>query len=169
METMKHSPSLSWPAPGAAKAIIKQDQLVVNYPTGQVHTLTLAVSDGIETLEKEIIVLTFNPGNITSFYADVNGTMAEDEAILYATLQGLLIGSEESDGRYFRPYQEPTWPEVLNMLVNAAAARGKITIPTDNLLKAPGLVPPWLDKYYTAARLVDGVGEGLDLTATTHQ
>ncbi len=143
------------------------NRITANFNDGLLHhTVTVAVSDGIETTEAQVDVLTFTSLNVLDLYADVNGSGTYDNFIAYATLQGLVIGNAESGIRNFYPNEQPSWSELLKMMVNAAVATGAVAIPTDNWLKAPGVVPPWVDKYYTTARLANAVDAALDLTAS---
>jgi len=130
------------------------------------HPVVIGVSDGKETVETTIDFLTFTEANIFSFYADVDGTQIHDEAILFATLQGLLVGSEGGQGqRLFNTNVKPTWSELLGMVVSASVAAGYQSMPEGDLFKAPGIVPAWVDKWYTVARLAGAVDPSLDLNS----
>ena len=158
--------TLSYSIVSGSGASINGNRFSANYNDGQIHhTITVAVSDGLESSESTIDVLTFTEGNVLDLYADVDGSGAHDDYIAYATLQGLVVGNAESGTRNFYPDDQPSWSEMLAMVVGAAAYHGAVTIPTDALLKAPGPVPVWVDPYYTTARLLNGLDVDTNLAA----
>jgi hypothetical protein len=147
---------------------IVNNQLQITVTDGlSEHTVTVAISDGKEQVTRDFIVRTFTAQSILSFYDDVDINTANVDAIVYATLQGLLIGSSENgSSRQFKPLEQPTWPEVLKMILGAISQRGDVTIAQSDLLDAPGIAIHWVDTYYTTARQLGMVGASLSLNET---
>ena len=166
---------------GASKASFNGNTLTVQFADqNPLHTVRILVSDGRESVERDVSVVTYDREDILGFYQDVDSNHPYLDEIYFATLSGLLVGSDgyttdERDcgaeehavvtSRVFKPDCVPTWSEVLAMVVGAAVDVGAVELPTDNLLKAPGFAPAWVDPYYTVARLKEGVDSTLPLTA----
>ncbi|MBU3004225.1 Lcl domain-containing protein [Paraglaciecola arctica] len=150
---------------------IIDDTLVVNVTDGQSeHDIAISITDGKETIVRNVTVSIITQDNIMNFYTDVDETTLHYQSIFHGTLLGLLVGSQVEENnvtiRKFNPNEQPTWPEVLAMLLRTTAHTGDIELVTRNLLKAPGVFPAWVDTYYTTARLLGVLDINTNLAET---
>ncbi len=131
------------------------------------HTVTITLSDGKESVDKNISVLRFDGTTIRSFYSDVDPASPNYpyDGIYFGTLEGVIAGQVDPNDpsqRIFRPEDNASMAEALAMVVGTAAKARLISLQSSNTYY--DVFPRWASPYYSFAREVNAVNKVTDLS-----
>jgi len=112
--------------------IDESGNLSVTFDEPGIHTITIDVSDGIDTSKFSIDAVVTDGGEISNFFSDIPYQNTENDIYNitnYLALNGIVIGfkHENSSSRLFKPLQIVSQAEALKMLIKPAIRRKKIT------------------------------------------
>ncbi|MDP5137335.1 DUF1566 domain-containing protein [Rheinheimera baltica] len=109
-----------------------------------VHTITVQVSDGIETSRTRFDIVAYDPAGISHFFADVPYPGTADSNSVYSTvhylaLNGIVMGTRsDNNERYYEPNRAIYQAEALKMLLLASQQRGWHTL----------MAAPYIPEHY---------------------
>ncbi len=132
------------------------------------HTITITLNDGKESVDIDITVLRFDSSTIQTFYSDVDPNTDNHHFtdLAAATLAGIVSGEPDpSDAtqRIFRPDDNASMAEVLSMVIRAAKEAGLVELVSANYYW--DAYPSSSMPYYTFARHTGAVSDlGGDLS-----